>query len=167
MNHTNHRVIWILPIIFAVHNIEELFFLQKSNFTITNRFPLLSDFYETPTFIIAMILLTVVVVCIVLLEFYKHNKITFYICLYMICLLLMNGMTHAIRFFIFQQYNPGLVSALCLLIPSIIFYLIILLQSAKVTKKILSIFLLTSLLTMGPIILLFLFSSYRLLKYIY
>lgn len=159
------HIIWFLPIIFAIHNIEEILFINKS-VDMINSIPLLSNLYQRSTYTLAIILLTLLVTIIMLFEYQKHTKVTFHISLFCFCLLLVNGFSHVIQFIVFQQYIPGLVSAIILFIPYIIYYLYVLIRTGRLTKGMLISYMVISMITMGPIIFLFLFISKGLLHYI-
>ncbi|MUL34582.1 HXXEE domain-containing protein [Priestia megaterium] len=153
-----YRILWILPIVFGIHNFEELFYLQGwiKEVVNQNKFQFLVSLYNFNNLRMAMILLTLFSVIIVFMEYKRRNKLSFSILILGICLLEINGVTHFFQLIIFQRYNPGLISACLLIIPYMSYMLYLFYKNNYVKKKNILKYLLISIFSMNPIILMFL-----------
>ncbi|MGE7625286.1 HXXEE domain-containing protein [Viridibacillus sp. NPDC096237] len=153
------KILWVLPIIFAIHNLEELPQLGKwaEKVLDSERLHFLRDFYSFQTLVVAMVLLTLTVGIIILLEYKVRNKITSSLTLLCTCLLLINGITHLIQFFVYGGYVPGLITAVTLLIPYMSFILYIQIKNYDLTIKKVILYILISVIIMFPTITIFLF----------
>lgn len=112
-NISTYKNLWLLPIIFAIHNLEELWLLEdwvKNNVN-DKKFEFIKDLYQFNTLTLAMVLLTLAVAVIIFLEYRKRNNITFNLTILSISLLFINSLTHLGQFFLFRKYVPGLLSA--------------------------------------------------------
>jgi hypothetical protein len=148
----------MIPIAFLFHNLEELWFMDDwVNFYTNNRnFRFLENLFQFDTVAVAMVLLTLVVTCILLLQYRKRNKITLNLTILCICLLFFNSITHLGQFLFLQKYVPGLLSAAFLIMPLTFYSLYLFITNKMVMLKIGITYLAVSVLTMGPIIILFL-----------
>ncbi|MGM7635183.1 HXXEE domain-containing protein [Bacillus sp. Hm123] len=156
-----YQVLWALPIIFAIHNVEELPQLGNwANEHLTGEsFIFLRELYSFHSLTFAMILLTVVVTVVVILEYRFRNKLTFTLTTLSTCLLLINGLTHIVQSVIFQSYVPGLISAVLLLIPYMSFVLYLSLKANRIRLKMIGVYVGISIIGMVPIIFVFLILS--------
>lgn len=156
-----YQILWALPIIFALHNLEELLHIDKwtKDLIRKNSLEFIRNLYSFQNVLWAMILLTFTVAVVIYFEYRHKNKITFSLTFYSITLLLVNAFTHLIQFFLYQRYVPGLISAVFLFIPTLIYVIFLAVKSSLVSLKGTIIYLVLSLITMGPIIILFLLIS--------
>ncbi|WP_100402621.1 HXXEE domain-containing protein [Bacillus sp. FJAT-42315] len=156
-----YQILWALPIIFAIHNVEELPQLGSwANEHVTgDSFSFLRELYSFHSLTFAMILLTVVVTVVIILEYQFRNKLTFTLTMLSTCLLLINGFTHIVQSIIFQSYVPGLISAVLLLIPYMSFVLYLSLKTNRIQLKTMGLYVGISVIGMVPIIFMFLIFS--------
>ncbi|WP_203363700.1 HXXEE domain-containing protein [Bacillus sp. REN10] len=156
-----YKILWALPVIFAIHNGEEL--PQLENWTnehlADKSFAFLRELYSFHSLAFAMIMLTVVVTVVVILEYKLRNKLTFTLTMLSACLLLINGLTHIVQSMIFQSYMPGLISAVLLLIPYMSFVLYLSMKANRIRLKTIGLYLVISVIVMVPIIFIFLILS--------
>ena len=153
-----YKILWLLPIIFAIHNLEELWLLEDWVKTFTNdrKFAFIKNFYRFDTLAFAMILLTLAVAVIIFLAYRKQSNITFHLMILCNSLLFINSLTHLAQFFVFRKYVPGLFSAIILMMPFTFYILLFFLRNKNITLRMCVVYLGVSVLTMGPIIIVFL-----------
>ncbi|MEL3970720.1 HXXEE domain-containing protein [Rossellomorea oryzaecorticis] len=156
-----YKILWLVPIIFAIHNVEELPQMEKWADKVFDerQVPFLSDLYTFESVALAMLLLTITVGVVIYFEYKFRNRVTYVLSLLSVCLLLVNGIVHLVQFLIFKQYVPGLISACFLLIPFLSYIFYGLFKSERLTKKQILVYLTISLVAMNPIIILFLLVS--------
>lgn len=156
-----YKILWLLPIIFLIHNMEEFPFLQKwANERINDsRFGLFKDLYQLSNIAIAMILLTLAVSIVIWMEYKKRNYITFNLTFLCICLLLINGIVHVGQFFLYKRYVPGLITAVLLLIPYMTYIIYLFIKNNDIKTREVIKYLVISIIIMSPIIFLFLLIS--------
>ncbi|OAT81013.1 hypothetical protein A6P54_13550 [Bacillus sp. MKU004] len=156
-----YKFLWLVPIIFAIHNAEELPQMEQwAEKVFQNRsVPFLSELYSFKSVALAMLLLTVAVGLVIFMEYKLRTKVTYVLTVLSVCLLLVNGIVHVVQFLIFKQYVPGLVSACILLIPFLSYLLYRLIKTGRLSKKQIAVYLTISLVAMNPIIILFLLVS--------
>ncbi|WP_342717000.1 HXXEE domain-containing protein [Bacillus paramycoides] len=108
-------MLWIIPLLFFIHNLEESFQMPKY---LSNQFSI--HFITSQQFFIAISTLTIFVLLIVFL--YQLN---FFSSIYWIIFIqgaiFFNSVQHIILFFIYRSYNPGVISAVFIVIFSIFF----------------------------------------------
>ncbi|HIE6630728.1 HXXEE domain-containing protein [Bacillus luti] len=113
-----HSIIipWIIPLLFFIHNLEESFQMPQylaSQFSI--------HFITSQQFFIAISVLTIFVLFIVFL--YQLNFLSsIYWIIFIQGAIFFNSVQHIILFFIYRSYNPGLISAVFIVIFSILFF---------------------------------------------
>ncbi|RAK19090.1 uncharacterized protein with HXXEE motif [Anoxybacillus vitaminiphilus] len=156
-----YQILWLLPVVFAIHNIEELPFLQRwaNEFLDKRPFMFLVRLYEFKNLAIAMILLTLTASIIVWMEYKKRNRLTLHLTVFCICLLLVNGVVHAGQFFVYRHYVPGLISAVLLMIPYMTYILYLFVQNNRIQTRGVMKYLVLSVIVMNPLIVIFLFIS--------
>ncbi|WP_338749182.1 HXXEE domain-containing protein [Bacillus sp. FJAT-52991] len=156
-----YKILWALPIIFAIHNVEELPQLGSwaNEHLAGESFAFLRELYSFHSLAFAMVLLTVVVAVVVILEYKFRNKLTFMLTMLSACLLLINGLTHIVQSMVFQSYMPGLISAVLLLIPYMSFVLYLSMKANRIRLRTIGFYLVISVIVMVPIIFIFLILS--------
>ncbi|MDQ0177576.1 HXXEE domain-containing protein [Bacillus chungangensis] len=156
-----YKILWLLPIIFAIHNLEELWLLEDWVKTFTNdrKFAFIKNFYRFETLAFAMILLTLAGAVIIFFAYRKQSNITFHLMILCNSLLFINSLTHLGQFFLFRKYVPGLLSAVILMMPFTFYTLFLYIKNKSITPKMAAVYLGISVLAMGPIIIIFLVIS--------
>jgi hypothetical protein len=156
-----YQILWLLPVVFAIHNIEELPFLQRwaNEFLDKRPFMFLARLYELKNVAIAMVLLTLTVSIIVWMEYKKRSRITLHLTVFCICLLLVNGVVHAGQFFVYRHYVPGLISAVVLMIPYMTYILYLLIKNNRIQAREVMKYFVLSVIAMNPLIIVFLLIS--------
>lgn len=157
-----YKILWLLPIIFLIHNIEEIAGFQKwvDHMVSNHRFAFLNQLYRIENVIIAMVLLTSVVTIVIWIEYRQRSSLTFHLAYLCICLLLANGFTHVGQLFLYKKdYVPGLVSATLLVIPYASYMSYLFIENEYIHLKKAIKYFIISIIAMGPIIMLFLLIS--------
>lgn len=156
-----YQILWLLPIVFAFHNIEELLFFPRWANYLLGVYPFMhfSWLFERKNVAMAMVLLTVTVGFIVWMEYKNHNGYTLHFTIYCICLLLVNGMVHVGQFFVYRHYVPGLITAVLLMIPYLIYVLYLLIKNNFIQMRKVFLYFVLSMITMSPLIIVFLLIS--------
>ncbi|MGX1901464.1 HXXEE domain-containing protein [Thermolongibacillus altinsuensis] len=154
-----YQILWLLPIVFAIHNIEELPFLQGWANEILDDYPFLARLYDFKNLAIAMGLLTLTVSIVVWMEYKKRNRITLHFTVFCICLLLVNGLIHVGQFFVYRHYVPGLISAVVLMIPYMAYILYLFVKNNRIQMREIFVYLVFSVIAMNPLIIVFLLIS--------
>ncbi|CAM4278762.1 MULTISPECIES: HXXEE domain-containing protein [Bacillus] len=107
---------WIIPLLFFVHNLEESFQMPQY---LANLFSI--HFITSRQFFIAIFVLTIFVLLIVFL--YQLNFLSsIYWIIFIQGAIFFNSVQHIILFFIYRSYNPGVISAVFIMIFSIFFF---------------------------------------------
>jgi len=107
---------WIIPLLFFVHNLEESFQMPQY---LANQFAI--HFITSRQFFIAIFVLTIFVLLIVFL--YQLNFLSsIYWIIFIQGAIFFNSVQHIILFFIYRSYNPGVISAVFIMIFSIFFF---------------------------------------------
>ncbi|MBJ8112378.1 HXXEE domain-containing protein [Bacillus wiedmannii] len=107
---------WIIPLLFFVHNLEESFQMPQY---LANQFSIY--FITSRQFFIAIFVLTIFVLLIVFL--YQLNFLSsIYWIIFIQGAIFFNSVQHIILFFIYRSYNPGVISAVFIMIFSIFFF---------------------------------------------
>ncbi|PEB83308.1 HXXEE domain-containing protein [Bacillus nitratireducens] len=115
--HFTTNIIWLIPLLFFFHNLEEAFRMPQY---IANRFSI--HFITNKQFFIAISILTTFVLIIVIL--YQLSIISsIYLILFIQGCIFFNAVQHIILYFIYRSYNPGVISAVFIVIFSIFFLL--------------------------------------------
>lgn len=115
--HFTTNIIWLIPLLFFFHNLEEAFRMPQY---IANRFSI--HFITNKQFFIAISILTTFVLIIVIL--YQLSIISsIYLILFIQGCIFFNAVQHIILYFIYRSYNPGVISAFFIVIFSIFFLL--------------------------------------------
>jgi hypothetical protein len=156
-----YQILWLLPIVFAIHNIEELPFLQgwANEILDDDPFMFLAGLYEFKNVAIAMVLLTLTVSIVVWMEYKKRNLITLHLTVFCTCLLLVNGMVHVGQFFVYRHYVPGLISAVLFMIPYMTYILYLLIKNNRIQTREVTKYFVLSVIAMNPLIIIFLLIS--------
>lgn len=111
----------LLPIIFALHNLEEYFYFE--NFT-DNYFNLIGKkFKNRQVFLYAITLLTILVSGIAWLNYFFTSPLTKNLTVIILFSILINGMQHVFSSMLFKKILPGFFTAIFLIIP-FCFYII-------------------------------------------
>lgn len=109
-------MLWIIPLLFFIHNLEESFQMPQY---LANQFSI--HFITSQQFFIAVSALTIFVLLIVFL--YQLNFLSsIYWIIFIQGAIFFNSVQHIILFFIYRSYNPGLISAVFIVIFSIFFF---------------------------------------------
>ncbi|MDR4172716.1 HXXEE domain-containing protein [Bacillus cereus] len=115
--HFTTNIIWLIPLLFFFHNLEEAFRMPQY---IANRFSI--HFITNKQFFIAISILTTFVLIMVIL--YQLSIISsIYLILFIQGCISFNAVQHIILYFIYRSYNPGVISAVFIVIFSIFFLL--------------------------------------------
>ncbi len=109
-------ILWIIPLLFFIHNLEEAFQMPQY---LANQFSI--RLITSQQFFIAISVLTIFVLLIVFL--YQLNFLSS-ICwiIFIQGAIFFNSVQHIILFFIYRSYNPGVISAFSLLFSIFFFY---------------------------------------------
>jgi hypothetical protein len=152
------KIIWTIPIVFLIHNLEELWLMEEwaDAFLKNRNTGFIERLYQFNTVALAMVLLTFAVTFILYLHYRKRNKITLNLTILSISLLCFNSFTHIGQFLFLQKYVPGLLSAVFLMAPLTLYSLYLFVANKIITPKRGIAYFGVSILTMGPIIILFL-----------
>ncbi|TCW54461.1 uncharacterized protein with HXXEE motif [Bacillus thuringiensis] len=109
-------MLWIIPLLFFIHNLEESFQMPQY---LANQFSI--HFITSQQFFIAVSALTIFVLLIVFL--YQLNFLSsIYWIIFIQGAIFFNSIQHIILFFIYRSYNPGVISAVFIVIFSIFFF---------------------------------------------
>jgi len=109
-------MLWIIPLLFFIHNLEESFQMPQY---LANQFSI--HFITSRQFFIAIFVLTIFVLLIVFL--YQLNFLSsIYWIIFIQGAIFFNSIQHIILFFIYRSYNPGVISAVFIMIFSIFFF---------------------------------------------
>ncbi|ACJ78196.1 HXXEE domain-containing protein [Bacillus paranthracis] len=109
-------MLWMIPLLFLIHNLEESFHMPQY---LANQFSI--TFITSQQFFIAISVLTLFVLLIVFL--YQLNFLpSIYWIIFIQGAIFFNSVQHIILFFIYRSYNPGVISAVFIVIFSIFFF---------------------------------------------
>lgn len=107
---------WVIPLLFFIHNLEESFQMPQY---LATQFSI--HFITSQQFFIAISILTIFVILIVFL--YQINLLSsIYWITFIQGAIFFNSVQHIILFFIYRSYNPGVISAVFIVIFSIFFF---------------------------------------------
>lgn len=110
-------ILWIIPLLFFIHNLEEAFQMPQY---LANQFSI--RLITSQQFFIAISVLTIFVLLIVFL--YQLNFLSsIYWIIFIQGAIFFNSVQHIILFFIYRSYNPGVISAFFITLFSIFFFL--------------------------------------------
>ncbi|MEC5307715.1 HXXEE domain-containing protein [Bacillus thuringiensis] len=109
-------ILWIIPLLFFIHNLEEAFQMPQY---IANQFSI--HLITSQQFFIAISVLTIFVLLIIFL--YQLNFLSsIYWIIFIQGAIFFNSVQHIVLFFIYRSYNPGVISAVFIVIFSIFFF---------------------------------------------
>ncbi|MDA1761339.1 HXXEE domain-containing protein [Bacillus cereus] len=109
-------ILWIIPLLFFIHNLEETFQMPQY---IANQFSI--HLITSQQFFIAISVLTIFVLLIIFL--YQLNFLSsIYWIIFIQGAIFFNSVQHIVLFFIYRSYNPGVISAVFIVIFSIFFF---------------------------------------------
>ncbi|MBE7105606.1 HXXEE domain-containing protein [Bacillus cereus] len=109
-------MLWIVPLLFFIHNLEESFQMPQY---LANQFSI--HLITSQQFFIAISALTTFVLLIVLL--YQLNVLSsIHWIIFIQGAIFFNSVQHIILFFIYRSYNPGVISAVFITLFSIFFF---------------------------------------------
>ncbi|MBG9525100.1 HXXEE domain-containing protein [Bacillus thuringiensis] len=109
-------ILWIIPLLFFIHNLEEAFQMPQY---IANQFSI--HLITSQQFFIAISVLTIFVLLIIFL--YQLNFLSsIYWIIFIQEAIFFNSVQHIVLFFIYRSYNPGVISAVFIVIFSIFFF---------------------------------------------
>ncbi|MBJ8052198.1 HXXEE domain-containing protein [Bacillus cereus] len=109
-------MLWIIPLLFFIHNLEESFQMPQY---LANQFSI--HLITSQQFFIAISALTTFVLLIVLL--YQLNVLSsIHWIIFIQGAIFFNSVQHIILFFIYRSYNPGVISAVFITLFSIFFF---------------------------------------------
>ncbi|PGM87594.1 HXXEE domain-containing protein [Bacillus cereus] len=109
-------MLWIIPLLFFIHNLEESFQMPQY---LANQFSI--HLITSQQFFIAISALTTFVLLIVLL--YQLNVLSsIHWIIFIQGAIFFNSVQHIILFFIYRSYNPGVISAGFITLFSIFFF---------------------------------------------
>ncbi|MFE7377845.1 HXXEE domain-containing protein [Bacillus cereus] len=110
-------ILWIIPLLFFIHNLEEAFQMPQY---IANQFSI--HLITSQQFFIAISVLTIFVLLIIFL--YQLNFLSsIYWIIFIQGAIFFNSVQHIVLFFIYLSYNPGVISAVFIVIFSIFVFL--------------------------------------------
>ncbi|MDQ0233497.1 HXXEE domain-containing protein [Metabacillus malikii] len=159
MKHNPYQLLWLLPIVFTFHNLEELLVMEFTSFSFSKMPEFLESLYQFNTVALAMILLTLAVTMVIYLDYRLKTKATLYLSILCCGLLFINSLSHIGQFIVLKEYVPGFITALLLMMPFTLYVLILYVTNGFISIKRLFIILAISIVTMGPLIILFLVIS--------
>ncbi|MEK4576522.1 HXXEE domain-containing protein [Bacillus sp. FSL R12-0074] len=114
--HFTTNTIWLIPLLFFFHNLEEAFQMPQY---IANRFSI--HFITNKQFFIAISILTTLVLLIVIL--YQLSIISsIYLIIFIQGCIFFNAVQHIILYFIYRSYNPGVISASIIILFSLFLF---------------------------------------------
>ncbi len=109
-------MLWVIPLLFFIHNLEESFQMPQY---LANQFSI--HFITSQQFFIAISALTIFVLLIIFL--YQLNFLSsIYWIIFIQGAIFFNSVQHIILFSIYRSYNPGVISAVFIVIFSIFFF---------------------------------------------
>ncbi|HFK1530797.1 TPA: HXXEE domain-containing protein [Bacillus cereus] len=109
-------ILWIIPLLFLIHNLEEAFQIPQY---LANQFSI--HLITSQQFFIAISVLTIFVLLIIFL--YQLNFLSsIYWIIFIQGAIFFNSVQHIVLFFIYRSYNPGVISAVFIVIFSIFFF---------------------------------------------
>ncbi|MFT3890843.1 MAG: HXXEE domain-containing protein [Anaerolineales bacterium] len=110
------RLLWLVPIFFALHNMEEAPFMERWSKRLPFKVPVS---YSTRQFVIAVIILTVGGFLLAYWGIeYLHNTTGYLIVLGIQAILFFNAfLPHIGSTILFRMYSPGVVSATLITVP--------------------------------------------------
>ncbi len=121
---TFKQVLWLIPIILTLHNIEEALtmptWVMANLPLIKENLPIAIDIHFTPTQLLLSLLLATVVpfiVAIVCVDGEKRSKKLYLLFLLQAIVLLNVFIPHIAASVRMRQYNPGVITAVCLNLP--------------------------------------------------
>ncbi|MFC9449097.1 HXXEE domain-containing protein [Bacillus cereus] len=116
MKKNSTTILWIIPLLFFIHNLEEAFQMPQY---IANQFSI--HLITSQQFFIAISVLTIFVLLIIFL--YQLNFLSsIYWIIFIQGAIFFNSVQHIVLFFIYRSYNPGVISAVFIVIFSIFFF---------------------------------------------
>ena len=116
MKKQSTTILWIIPLLFFIHNLEEAFQMPQY---IANQFSI--HLITSQQFFIAISVLTIFVLLIIFL--YQLNFLSsIYWIIFIQGAIFFNSVQHIVLFFIYRSYNPGVISAVFIVIFSIFFF---------------------------------------------
>ena len=121
-------ILWIIPLLFFIHNLEEAFQMPQY---LANQFSI--RLITSQQFFIAISVLTIFVLLIVFL--YQLNFLSSICWIIFIQGIFFNSVQHIILFFIYRSYNPGVISAFFITLFSIFFFYPKTLNSSKAIRN--------------------------------
>lgn len=106
--------------VFTLHNIEELAYHDAGSGSIntTKIMQQWGDIYQPDRFIVAVIILTIILTAFLIPATIPQTSKTARLALVATGALIGNSITHIAQAAIFQSYNPGLITAIILLLPA-------------------------------------------------
>ncbi|EJQ40240.1 hypothetical protein IEE_04829 [Bacillus cereus BAG5X1-1] len=114
--HVTTRTIWLIPLLFFFHNLEEAFQMPQY---LANQFSI--HFITNKQFFIAISILTTFVLIIVIL--YQLSIISsIYLIIFIQGCIFFNAVQHIILYFIYRSYNPGVISASIIILFSLFLF---------------------------------------------
>jgi len=115
------RWILALPMVFLIHDLEELLTLERFQPVIISSFPARYHAYlqiSFRQFAAAVFILFIAILLITLIAYvYPSSLCISNLLFWTVTILWMNSLTHILQAIIFGQYVPGLVSAVLLMLP--------------------------------------------------
>ncbi|WP_235674880.1 HXXEE domain-containing protein [Bacillus mycoides] len=112
--------IWLIPILFALHNAEEYYFFPEMKYL--QPIHMEENMWKKQYFFTALCVLTVIVVFLVYVHSICKKKVTLYILLVIQAMIFMNGWLHIASAIVLERYVPGLVTAVILILPFSLFW---------------------------------------------
>ncbi|MCK9151404.1 HXXEE domain-containing protein [Methanobacterium alcaliphilum] len=114
------RIMWLLPIIFFIHDMEE--YLTMSSFmahnSILSSIPLFEMLKTTSAqFMVSIIFLTILVVVVTYFAIKKREGNILKLYLLVVVLIFVNAIIHIFQGLYLNSYVPGLITAIALVIP--------------------------------------------------
>ena len=120
-NLTFSQLLWLVPVLFAIHNLEEVPQMERWSKRIPSHY---SQPVTTRQFSLAVTLLTLLVLVVTILAVnYPANRL-FYLLVFefQVIILLNVFVPHVLTTVRFKMYSPGLVSGIVLSLPFSIFF---------------------------------------------
>lgn len=113
----------LFPVIFILHNVEEVISYKKFKIPFIRVFKAILT--DPNVFRHAVIFLSLIVLSVMLCDYFIVNNVLSMLTLIIICSLLVNGLQHCMSSLFFRQFLPGTYTSVFLMIPFSAIYIIL------------------------------------------
>jgi hypothetical protein len=111
----------LLPIIFALHNIEEYYSFEKFQQTYLRN---INQFITASAFLYSIIMLNIIVVVLVYTNYFFSSQFTELLTLVIGSALFLNGFQHVIGSLILRKILPGFITSCVFILPLTILFIL-------------------------------------------